>query len=396
MNRTRTSVTAAALAFALSACSGAGTGSLPQNALPQAANAVETAANAGAAISQNGVRADASTPPSLGPIEALNAAGASIRDLSEEAQTDTGRGSQTSSGTCRKGIELYVPDKAGTPDSMQREVFWDAGCTKLARDSVRVFTPTSGSSENVTLDVINYSPAGAKLSERSAEVTFADATFGSNGFPNPTDGFDRNATSTLAIAGTRTILAGDEFVVSPLSNGSGTFCSDSAGYNAVGFPALGKTFGWEGGFLTAGTRTVNSDGSVTWNGTHTGTAYEAPIGSLSLVTGTPNTACPIVAPDYSLSGGTAGGSSTGALTATFDNGELVDLTLDHTGSRGSYAIAASTDTKLWPTNPRFITGTVTSGGKTIAHFAVNAFGDGTISVFATGTIYRIVDWIVVK
>lgn len=126
------------------------------------------------------------------------------------------------------------------------------------------------------------------------------------------------------------------------SSGTNGFCSDSAGFNATGFPSLHKTFGWQGG-VAGGTRTVNGDGSVTWQAVHAGSVFSGAIGSLSISAGSPNAQCPISTPEYSLAGGT-----------------------------------------------------IADGGTQIASFDVDVFGDGTLTVTSSGVQYVIDDWHVVQ
>jgi hypothetical protein len=120
------------------------------------------------------------------------------------------------------------------------------------------------------------------------------------------------------------------------------------------------------------------------------------IGSLSLGTGVPNTACPISAPEFTLVGGTQGGAYSIPVTATYQGGELTDLTVTSATLASGYALNVATNTSLQPTNADFITGTVASGTSQISAFNVDAFGDGTLTITSSGTQYVINDWHVVK
>lgn len=329
-----------------------------------------------------------------GSISILNVAGSPLKDVSEAG--DDAPAPATVFGKCLRGIKVFVPDRKGDPNSSELQVFYEPACVRLARDSVRIFTPTGSTSETVALTVKNYGPHGAPLSLRTTNATIGNATFDAHGFPIAADGYDREAASTLSTPlHSPAMLADSELIVSPQVNDTGAFCSDAAGYSVNGVKALNATFGWQGGFLSGGTRTANPDGSVTWNGTHTATVEQAPIGGLSIVVGTPNAACPITTPAYTLAGGTVKRTSSSAVAVTLRNGILLALSITHVSVNGIFTIDATTNTKLWFTNPKFITGTISANGTTRATFSVNAFGDGSLTVVKTGTTYPVIDWIVV-
>ena len=303
---------------------------------------------------------------------------------------------QSASGTCNSGVEFFAPDKNGDPNSTEKLDFYDTACTQLARDTVRIYTQ-NGTSETdnrtVKIYAINNSTPSAV---RTDSVSISNATFDQYGYPVVATGFDRSSTGELDIAGSKTIASGDELVMMPGNNGVNTFCGDSAGYNATGIASLNETFGWQGGALAGGTRTVNSDGSVTWATTHAGSTFKGAIGSLSLGAGVPNTTCPITTPEYTLVGGTQGGSYSIPVTATYLHGILTNLTVTNATLANGNTLNVTTNTGVSPTSSTFITGIVSNNGTQIATFSVDAFGDGTLTITSSGAQFVINDWHVVK
>ncbi len=376
----------AMLAFAttMTACSGGGgSGATPPMSNPNGGGTSPTTQSERAIMDANSFGS---------PMKSLAEFNADTISAGVNAQLQ----STTPNGTCKNGSEFWAPDKAGQPNSTQREFFYNADCTGgVARDVVRIFVP-NGSSETLSTTTTMYA-LGSSTSNavRTDTSTISNATFDANGYPIAADGFDRETTGSLNLAGSRTINSDYELIMQPASGSVNDFCSDSAGYNATGFKKLDETFGWQGG-VNGGTRTSNGSGSITWAATHNGTAFKGPIGGLSIVTGTFNTACPIVTPAYTLSGGTAGGTFSVPVSATYTNGILTALTISNATLANGDMLSASSSSTLPPGNPAFITGTVTNAGTTVATFAVDAFGDGTVSVTKNGNVYAIVDWHVVK
>ncbi len=298
-------------------------------------------------------------------------------------------------GTCNNGVEFWSPDKNGDANSTEEQYFYDSGCTQIARDIVRIFNQ-SGSSESVNRSDKQYAINNSTpTAQRTTTINFINGTFNANGFPNTADGFDRSDTSELDIAGSKTILGDNELVMLPSSNSVNNFCGDSAGYNATGIQSLNETFGWQG-VTVSGTRTVNNDGSVTWQSTHQGSTTKGAIGSLSINVGAANTACPIGTPEYTLQGGTSQGSYTIPVSATFLHGELTDLVVTNAQLANGNTLNVQTNSGVSPTNSQFITGIISNNGTQIATFAVDTFGDGTLTVTSSGAQYVMSDWHVVK
>jgi hypothetical protein len=294
-------------------------------------------------------------------------------------------------------MEFFAPDKNGDPNSTETQYFYDAACTELARDVVRVYTSTGASSETVARTVNQYALGNATPSAtRTDSVTISNATFDKYGFPIVADGFDRISSNQLDIAGSKTIVSDDELVMQATATSSTSFCSDSAGFNATGLAKLGETFGWQGGIMPGGTRTVNGDGSVTWTGTRAGTGFKGAIGSLSVAQGVQNTKCPISTPMYTLAGGTPTGSYSIPVSVTYVGGIISNLTITNATLSNGDTLNVTTSASASPSSSTFIQGVIASGSTQVATFAVDAFGDGTLTVTATGAQFVITDWQVVR
>lgn len=299
-------------------------------------------------------------------------------------------------GTCTNGVKFFAPDTKGDPNSTETQFFYDNACAGLARDIVRIWTSTGANSETVQRTTKMYALNSSTPYATGIEaVSFVNATFDQYGYPMLRNGFARSQTGELDLANLKTIDQDSEFVLAPASGNSTTFCSDEAGYNETGYAALGTTFGWSG-LLANGTRTLNSDGSVTWQSTHSGATYSGAIGALSIRVGTRNTACPIATPMFTIAGGTLKGSFNIPITATYSRGILTNLTITNATLLNGNTLNVTTNTSLQPPDPHFISGTLTKAGTTIATFNVNAFGDGVLTVAATGKQYVINDWHVVR
>ena len=394
MQRTHILTIAAGLSLALAGCGGGTAGFAP----PVPGGATVTGAPNAAPLAR--ANAPLHDPDTAGQINAasiniLNAVGASVNEYAEENAAEHASGS-VGTGACHNGLEFYVPDRAGDPDSSKTQYFYGRSCGQLARDSVHKYTSTGSNSETVTLTISNYRPSGQLFSTRTTTAQLTNATFDAYGFPIVSDGFVREASSQLTVGTVKTLDNDNEFIVAPSSNGSSTFCNDSAGYNATGIARLNETFGWAGGNLSGGTRTVNADGSVTWAGSRNATSYEGPIGSLSIAQGTQNSACPIATPAYTISGGNAKGSSVAAVSATFLNGWLKSLSASRVSLSGGYSLTLASNAGIWPTNIDFVSGTVSYHGTQVATFNTNALGDGVITVTKTGAKYVIIAWVVAR
>jgi hypothetical protein len=337
-------------------------------------------------------------------IDAANALGDPVKATADfndtTSGTETGVRSMNAtrmlaSGVCTNGVEFWSPDKNGDANSTEEQYFYDSACTELARDVVRIYT-INGSSETVNRTETQYAINNATpIASRTSTVNYINGSYGTNGYPVVAGGFARDATSATNISGSRTIVGDDELVMQAGSGGTNAWCGDSAGYNATGIASLNETFGWQGA-TNGGSRTLNNDGSVTWASTHNGTVFTGATGSLSIAVGTENAACPIATPQYTLAGGTSQGAYTIPVTATYLHGELTSLTVTNAALAGGNTLNVTTNSNVSPTNANFITGTIAGSSSQIATFAVDCFGDGTLTITASGSQYVIDDWHVVK
>lgn len=378
-----------AAAAMLTACGGgAGGGSLPsaggtntaQSAQQQTEDAIDTANDVGSPLKDFSSYDESTGSPAQASL---------TRTQAVTTQT-------AGDGTCSNGVEFFAPDKKGDANSTERIDFYDNGCTAAARDAVRIYNTSGAASETVQRTVSLYQMDGTSpAAVRSETVNYVNASFDQYGFPVVKNGFARTHTGELSVNGVKTIDADGELVVAAASGNSTTFCSDSAGFNATGDAALNETFGWAG-VMPNGTRTVNNDGSVTWQTTHTGSTYTGPIGGFSIQAGVQNTACPISTPMFALAGGTQKGQYTLPVTATYNHGVLVNLTVQNATLPNGDTLGVQTNAGVSPANSHFISGTLSKDGGTVATFNVDAFGDGVLVVASTGKQYQIEDWHVVK
>jgi hypothetical protein len=346
-----------------------------------------------------------SSSQSQNSIDAVNALGDPVSATANFNDTTSGTASAVRSnsatpmlqiGVCTNGVEFWAPDKNGDPNSTEDQYFYDSACTELARDVVRIYT-INGSSETVQRTASDYAINNSTpIATRTTTVNYINASYGTYGYPIVADGFARSETSQTNISGAKTLVGDDELVMSAGSGGTNAWCGDSAGYNATGIARLNETFGWQGGVPSGGSRTVNSNGSVTWTATHAGTVFTGAIGSLSIAIGTENTACPISTPEFTLSGGTSQGMYSIPVSTTYMHGVLTNLTVTNASLANGNTLNVTTNTSVSPTNSNFITGTISNGSTQIATFAVDCFGNGTLTVTSSGAQFVIDDWHVIK
>jgi hypothetical protein len=426
----------AVLGLSLSACSGMGGNSMTpsapsapsqvddaqpaqaDDATPPAGHAVESpsASTQPAAQAAAGQAQSPALPAGRGKgtgnanaISAVNALGGPLKTYSDENSNEPGSNlkskadikpspSRKGKGVCHAGIEFFVPDKAEDPNSTETQDFFDRACTQLARDVVRKWTTGSQpGTETVARTVTEYAQGSATaIAVKNDSTAFANATFSKNGFPVVANGFQRETAGQLTIGTAKDVLSDTETVMAASTSNVNNYCTDSAGYNTIGSAKLNLSFGWQGGDFTGGTRTANTDGSVTWNATHAGQTESAALGALSITTNAPNTACPIVNPAYTLVGGTTKGTYSLPITVTYLHGVIRSLTVTNGSLSSGDTLNVKTNTSKWPANSGFINGTVTNGSTTIAIFNVNAFGNGTLTVASTGNQFTISDWNVVR
>ncbi|HTA38130.1 MAG TPA: hypothetical protein VK760_03595 [Candidatus Acidoferrales bacterium] len=347
-------------------------------------------------------------PVNASAIDAVNALSAPLKTYNDETASEPGSDAsrkddikpavRSGKGNCHRGIEFYSPDKAGDANSSEKLDYYNPSCTQLARDAVRKWTAGStAGTETVVKTITNYAQGSATpISVKTENTTFSSATFGAFGFPVVAKGYQRETSGQLSVGTRKNVLSDSESVMAASTTNVNSYCTDAAGYNALGIAKLQLTFGWQGGAFSGGTRTANADGSVTWAATHAGQTESAPIGGMSIATGTLNAACPITTPAYTLTGGTSKGNYSIPISVTYYHGIIRNLTVTGATLASGYTLNVKTNASKWPANQGFINGTVTSGTTTIAIFNVNAYGYGKLTVAATGNQFPIQDWNVIR
>jgi hypothetical protein len=389
--RNRFLIAAIAASALLAGCSGGGGGSSPSPVSPG-----NPGSPTGPTTQSQSIEAIGDANAVGAPLEGFADFEKTIDSVPSSASQSAARGRSTATGACSNGVEFFAPDKNGDPNSTETIDFYDAACTIEAIDLVRIYNQTSSSSETVNLTESLFAPENSTpIATQSETHAITNGTFNQYGSPIAADGYDLVAGDSLNIAAAKTIVSDSELVMEPASNATNDFCSDSAGYNATGFQHLDKTFGWQGGVLSGGTRTVNSNGSVTWTATHAGTVFKGAIGSLSIVTGVQNAACPIATPMFTLAGGTAIGSYSIPVVATYVHGMLESLSITGATLANGDSLSVTTNASQPPSSNLYVTGTISNGSTQIATFAVDAYGEGTLTVSSNGGEYVIIDWHVV-
>lgn len=395
------------IAFALTACGGGGGGStIPSNASGGSVTYNPSGSTSSPTIADQPARAQViSMTNSLGAaVDSFSTFEGSSEHAAFALRSSALRRDATTYGTCSNGVIVNVPDLNGDANSTETRVYYDAACTNLARDTVRLFQPgTNGVSEIVNSTAKQYASGlpQTPTSVRSDVTTYADATISGNGYPSLTPGYLRSSTGFVYIGSTKTLVLDYELVMEPQSNGVNQFCSDNAGYSIVETDTNDgltyESYGW-GSIVSSGKRTVNSDGSVSWSGTHAGVTYSGTAGSIGITTGAANTSCPMTTPEFGVTGPTKLGSSTLPVSAVYDDGVLEDLTIADASLAGGVTLNVSTNTALPPGNPDFINGTLSNASGPFASFYVDAFGDGALTISVQGTVsqYAITAWHVMK
>ena len=389
-------VSALVFALGLGACSGMSTGN---GSLPGTADATQTIGDTADALlarrtgSQNAATA----------IAAANTLGGRVRQLGLLSADDAWTGllpnslhRSVRSHSCRDGIELFAPDRNGDANSTEELVFYEAGCARVAIDDVRTYTSTGAQSETVHHTTSFYAPGkSSAFAVATSTSAYSNATIGAYGLPQVPAGF-ANVTAAQVVVNRSTVLSADaELVVMPGSRYSGTFCSDSAGYDPTGIVSLDSTFGWQGGTLSGGSRTGDGS-SVTLSATPAGTVFAGPIGSLSIATRTQNLSCPIGTPDFTLAGGTALGTYSIPIKITLHRGRLYSMNVTRAVLPNGDTLSVRTHHGQGQGNRTYIWGVVRNGRTSIAAFHLNTFGNGALTITSTGAQYKIVDWIVVQ
>ncbi len=340
-------------------------------------------------------------------IASADALGSRIRALADESAGDPGDDDESrgafarADGTCRDGSEFMVLGRSGdTARSSEIRDFFDRGCTRVARDTVEAFTPGGPGAETVERIVSTYAVNGSgPIAVRRESSRITNATFGSRGFPIAREGFSRTTSSTLWISNREQSTSDSRVVMLPGLDDRNAYCQDTAGYSTTGIPSLDATFGWEVRSRVStdlAARTRDRSGAVTLSSTQGGSTFAGPIGSLFVVADRSDPTCPAPTSAYALSGG-APSAFTIPIRATFRRGTLAALTVTGAAFAGGYTLDAYTKTGA---DNDFadatVRGTLRNGRVRVATLTADRFGNGALSLTATGTQYRLTDWTVVR
>lgn len=321
-------------------------------------------------------------------VAAANGLGAQIANTVLFAGATSG-GSGGGTGSCvvarSTGTEYFKPAQQtpSDPNSTENITFYDTGCTQKHTDVVRTFVSGPGTGETVTLtSAANPVPPAVKgVVTQTQTLTYSNTTFDVNGFPNFASGYDLSTVTQTSIDGTPTIRASDEVLEGAQNGNVVPFCSDAVGYRSTA-GASPQTYGWSGQTdSTNGSRITNADGSVTVAEVHLGTPYSGLPSAFAIATGTPNAACPITTPEFTLTGVAPSASYRMPISMTFVGGAISSVTVTNASFAGNLTLNVVTSTTLPPTDPNYIVGTLfDSSAKTVANFNVNGSGAGALTI----------------
>ncbi len=205
----------------------------------------------------------------------------------------------------------------------------------------------------------------------------------------PRDGFVRTS-SRLSTPLTRGVTSISQLVMRPSVGSVAAYCQSSAGFSVNGIPSLDTTFGWQSGAYSGGTRMVDGLYS-TWSVNATGVAVQAPIGGLAIARSA-GASCPMMAPAFSIRGGTSSDAFSIPMTLTYRRGTLWDLSI----SNAEFASGESLDVTTSNDRRPSFDGAITKGSTELALFHTNDRGDGKLTITSTGAQYAITSWIVVS
>jgi hypothetical protein len=191
--------------------------------------------------------------------------------------------------------------------------------------------------------------------------------------------------------GGKQISSGSELVLRP-RGGSSNYCESSAGYLVSGIPSLDRTFGWESGAFSGGTRTSGSRGLSRWSANATGAVVQGSIGTLSIARGAAAGGCPMNAPAFILNGGDSENAFSIPISMAFHHGELANLSVAGAKFANGETLGVTTASDRQPVE---INGVIANGRTQVATFRTDADGNGTLTITSTGAQYIISDWIVI-
>ncbi len=383
MARSRFFAIVAACAFALAGCSSRG----GYSSFSTSSNGLETVDDAAAIVAHR----PTGSQYAAAAIGAVDSVGSLVRELTAAG------GSSATSRDCREGAEFLAPSRTGDPRSTETREFFDAGCTQLARDTVRTFAPLGMGTESEAVSVSIYARnSAAPLALRLENSRITGAKFDVFGFPIVRDGFARATTRQLLVSNQRRSVSSSQIVMMPARGDDGNaLCAGSAGYDASGIPSLDATFGWQGATVDS-PRSIRRDdraGGVTVSTTQIGSAVAGPIGSLSLLAGPPRKAC--AATTNTLVGATTASAFTIPIRAVYRYGRLSSLNVFRASFSGGFTLDLASSNSRNRTGPLAVSGLLTNGKTHVANLFSDAFGSGVLTITSTGAQYRLVDWTVV-
>ncbi len=410
------SVAATLLLAACGGGSGGGTGSLTPAGSAGAAGSAQSQAQA---ASVSAAQAPKDGPYSVSFVESTNAFGDHVKGYSTYSDLDDASSATTpdkssdaipeksANGACSNGVETFTPDRNGEPNSQEIIHFYEPSCVNVARDAIRSWS-ISGKTETVNRDVTSYAyETHAIVATANDAIYIKDAEFNSNGTPIAADGYRSQLYGSLSTIDNSKSIAWDrDLIVEPSVKGgpSEVVCSNSAGFNSSPYQSAQTIGGWNG--IASGTRTRNSNGSVTWAADHVGSTIRGPVGSLGIAHGPAPQSCPIESPgEFWISGGSVVGDYNFPVSITIDNGFLQNLTITNgTLANGDTLDVVTDGVPPHYSDPNFVVGTIyaMSGGKTkvASTFDTNAFGNGTLTVYTSNPnvnlYYTIADWHVIR
>jgi len=281
----------------------------------------------------------------------------------------------SASGACNNGIEYTVtPGPGANQTTYETKYFYDKACSTLEKDVVALRTLNSASSETIVRTAKTYNLAGLLLTTRVSNYSITGAP----------GNFSAVITGNVVIgtSGSPAVLFGHQFTVAPQSSTVSTIAANSGRVTNNSNPHINESFGHMG-VLSDGTMTTDASGDITFAGSHAGTFFKGPLGSLTLSS----------TPPFTVSGGTELGTNNVSGSVEFnDVCDIVAVSITGTLWNGDAISISSSGTPPGVS----INGTITNpSGNNVATFSVDQNGDGIIT-FANGQQALIYDWHVVR
>lgn len=278
-------------------------------------------------------------------------------------------------GSCNNGVEYTVTVISPTQTQYETKYFYDKACVSLAKDVVALVTINSPSNESIVRTAKNYNLAGLLLSTRNTNYAITGAPLN----------FSAVLTGDVLIGSSSSpaVQFGQQFTIAPQSGSVYTIAANSGKVVNNGNPRINESFGHMG-VLSNGTMTIDSStNNLTFAGSHAGTFFKGPLGSLTLSS----------TPPFTVSGGTDLGTNNVSGNVVFDKyGNIVSVSITGTLWNGDAISVTSSGTPPGVS----INGSITdSSGQNVATFQVDQNGNGIIT-YANGQQALIIDWHVVR